>query len=216
MKVTIVGTGNMAGGIGTRVLAGGNDLELASRNPPKARALASELEDIAQKDPSASVTKADVADVSGDIVVLAVPYEAVADVFEECGDKLSGKIIVDITNPVDFASFDRLVTPSDSSAAEEIANMLPPGAILVKAFNTTFAGTLASGEVDGHQLDVLIAGDDDHAKQLVAALVETSGLQPIDAGPLRRSQQLEHLGFLHMTLQETLGAGFGSAVKILW
>jgi predicted dinucleotide-binding enzyme len=54
----------------------------------------------------------------------------------------------------------------------------------VKAFNTTFAGTLVEGEVAGQQLDVLIAGDDEQAKQKVSQLVAVGGLRPIDVGPL--------------------------------
>jgi predicted dinucleotide-binding enzyme len=86
---------------------------------------------------------------------------------------------------------------------------------VVKAFNTTFAGTLASGEVSGQQLDVLIASDDEEAKRKVTQLVESGGMRPVDAGPLRRAQQLEHLGFLHMALQDNLRSGYGSAVKFI-
>jgi 8-hydroxy-5-deazaflavin:NADPH oxidoreductase len=98
--------------------------------------------------------------------------------------------------------------------AEEVA-AAAPGAKVVKAFNTTFAGTLAAGgEVAGQPLDVFIASDDD-AKQTVAGLVEDVGLRAVDAGPLRRARQLEALGYLHMGVQEPLGTGYASAVKIL-
>ena len=83
-------------------------------------------------------------------------------------------MVVDITNPVDWARFDRLVTPPDSSAAQEIAKQLPPGVPVVKAFNTTFAGTLVAGKVADHDLDVLVAGDDEEAKATVARLVESA------------------------------------------
>jgi predicted dinucleotide-binding enzyme len=115
---------------------------------------------------------------------------------------------------VDWSSFDRLVTPADSSAAEEIAKRLP-GSPVVKAFNTTFAGTLVDGEVEGAPLDVLLAGDDGDAKAEVARLVEAGGMRAIDAGPLRRARQLEQLGFLHMALQDALGSGYGSGVKFV-
>ena len=82
------------------------------------------------------------------------------------------------------------------------------------AFNTTFAGTLVPGKVDGQQLDVLIAGDDADATQKVAQLAADGGLRAIDVGPLARAQQLEHVGFLHISLQEPLGLGFGSALKL--
>jgi predicted dinucleotide-binding enzyme len=73
---------------------------------------------------------------------------------------------------------------------------------VVKAFNTTFAPTLVNREVSGQQLDVFIAGDDDDAKRKVGQLVSDAGLRPIDVGSLRRAQQLEQLGFLHISLQQ--------------
>jgi 8-hydroxy-5-deazaflavin:NADPH oxidoreductase len=88
--------------------------------------------------------------------------------------------------------------------------------VRVTAFNTTFARTLVAGEVKGQQLDVFIAGDDDEAKAKVAAIAEGGGLRPLDVGPLRRARQLEELGFLTISLQEPLGAGFESAVKLHW
>jgi predicted dinucleotide-binding enzyme len=84
----------------------------------------------------------------------------------------------------------------------------------VKAFNTTFAPTLVAGEVAGQQLDVLIASDDAAAKRKVAQLVSDGGLRPLDVGPLRRARQLEQLGFLHIAIQQPLGLGFGSAIKL--
>ncbi len=85
----------------------------------------------------------------------------------------------------------------------------------MKAFNTTFAGTLVEGRVADQPLDVLIAGDDDEAKKKVASLAEAGGLRAIDAGPLRVARQLEHAGFLHIALQERMGTGYGSALKIV-
>jgi hypothetical protein len=85
----------------------------------------------------------------------------------------------------------------------------------VKAVNTTFAGTLVAGEVNGQQLDVLIAGDDEAAKDKVSQLAADGGLRPIDVGPLSRAQQLEQLGFLNISLQQPLGFNFGSAVKLV-
>ena len=85
----------------------------------------------------------------------------------------------------------------------------------MKAFNTTFAGTPVAGEVNGQQLDVLIAGDDEAAKDKVSQLAADGGLRPIDVGPLSRAQQLEQLGFLNISLQQPLGLNFGSAVKLV-
>ena len=85
---------------------------------------------------------------------------------------------------------------------------------VVKAFNTTFGGTLVAGEVAGQKLDVLSAGDDADAKQKVAQLVSDGGLRPLDAGPLARAQQLEQLGFLHISLQQPHELGFSSTFKL--
>ena len=106
------------------------------------------------------------------------------------------------------------MVPADGSATQELAG-LAPDARFVKAFNTTFAGTLTAGEVSGHKLDVLIAGDDDEAKATVAGLARDGGLNPIDVGPQKRARELEALGLLHMALQNTLGTGFASTVKII-
>ena len=123
-------------------------------------------------------------------------------------------MVVDITNRVDTTTWDGLAMPPGSSATWEIASLLPEGTRVVKAFNTTFAPTVAAGEVAGQQLDVLIAGDDEEAKRKVSQLVSDAGLRPIDAGDLRRAEQLEHLGLLHISLQEPRGLGFGSTMKL--
>lgn len=137
--------------------------------------------------------------VTGDIVVLAVPYPAVAAVLAERGESLAGKVVVDITNPLDFETFDSLTVPADSSTAAEIAAALPESRVL-KAFNTNFAGTLASGAVGELSTTVLIAGDDADAKSLLAGIVSAAGLKAVDAGSLKRARELEAVGFLQLTL----------------
>ena len=145
--------------------------------------------------------------VTGDVVVLAVPYGAVSDVLAQRRDQLAGRIVVDITNPVNFETFDSLTVPADSSAAAEIAAELPSSRVL-KAFNTTFAGTLASGTIAGQPTTVLIAGDDAEAKAQLAELLVAGGLKAVDTGSLRRARELEALGFLQISL--------AAAEKITW
>ena len=171
---SIIGTGNMGQAIAAVVGKGGNSVEL-----------------IGSSDADKQVT--------GDVVVLAVPYPAVADVLAARGDSLAGKVVVDITNPLDFATFDSLTVPADSSAAAEIATALPQSRVL-KAFNTNFAGTLAAGAIGSLPTTVLIAGDDADAKALLAGIVTAGGLRAVDAGSLRRARELEAIGFLQLTL----------------
>jgi NADPH-dependent F420 reductase len=205
--VTIIGAGNMARGISTRLLAGGADVEIRDVDSKDARSLAEEL---GGSVPGKAVDEP----LEGDVIVLATPYEAAVQLAEDRANELTGKVVIDITNPVEWSSFDRLVTPAESSAAEEIAKRIP-GSSVVKAFNTTFAATLVDGEVAGQQLDVFLASDDDAAKARVRELVTAGGMRAIDAGPLRRARQLEQLGFLHMALQDGLGSEYRSAVKVV-
>jgi predicted dinucleotide-binding enzyme len=206
MDITIIGSGNMARGIATRALAGGHAVAILGHHAEGAAALASEL--------NGNVDSGAVGDpIRGDVVVLATPYDAVADLLDRYEGQLDGKVVVDITNPIDFSTFTPL-TIAAGSAAQEIAARAP-GAKVVKAFNTTFAGTLIEGQVAGQPLDVLLAADDDDAKQTVSQIVENGDMRAVDAGPLARAHELEALGYLHMTLQDKLGTGFGSTVKLL-
>jgi hypothetical protein len=207
VKVTIVGAGNMGRGIGTRAVAGGHQVELTALDPDHAQKLAAEL------GPSATALEPG-APFAGELVVFAVYYPGIKDAVRQYADQLAGKVVVDITNPVNTQTWDRLATPPGTSSAEEVAQLVPQGTPVVKAFNTTFAPTLVAGEVAGQQLDVLIAGDDDAAKQKVAQLVSDGGLRPLDVGPLARAQQLEQLGFLHIAIQQPLDLGFASAIKL--
>ena len=179
MEITIIGTGNMARGIATCALAGGHSVTLLGTETDKAQALADEL--------SGDVSAGEVGDpLAGDVVVLAIWYAAVDDVLGRYGDQLDGKVVVDITNPIDADAFEPLDLEA-GSAAQEIAAKAP-GAKVVKAFNTTFAGTLGQGQVGGQPLDVLIASDADDAKETVSRIVTDGGLRPIDAGPLKRAR----------------------------
>ena len=153
------------------------------------------------------------AQVEGDLVVLAVPHPALDAIVDTYADQLAGKTVVDITNPLDFSTFDDLVVPADSSKASELAAALP-GAKVLKAFNTNFAATLGSGQVGDQPTTVLVAGDDADAKQTLTDLVTAAGLQVVDAGSLKRARELEALGFLQLTLAagEKLGWTGGFAV----
>lgn len=171
---TIFGKGNMGGAIAGVVAAGGSSVEHID-------------------------TSSNGATVSGDVIVLAVPYPALKDIVAQYGEQLAGKIVVDITNPLNFETFDSLVVPAESSAAAELASALPSSKVL-KAFNTNFAATLGSKSVGQNQTTVFIAGDDTEAKNTLADAVKAGGVDAVDAGSLARARELEGLGFLQLTL----------------
>ncbi len=168
-KITIFGKGNMAKVIAERFTKAGNTVSLLGSK--------------------------DEVGVLGDIVVLAVPYGAVASILEANKKELEGKIIVDITNPVNFATMDGLLVSADSSASEVIANTVLTAKV-IKAFNTNFASTLAG---DG-ETSVLLASSDEEAKATLTSALDGSGLVVVDAGSLKRARELEALGFLQITL----------------
>lgn len=150
---------------------------------------------------------------TGDVVVLAVPYAALADIAAQRQAELAGKIVVDITNPVDFATFDSLTVAPDASAAAELASALPSSHVL-KAFNTNFGATLASGVAGDQPTTVLVAGDDADAKASLIAAITPSGVKALDAGSLKRARELEAIGFLQISLaaSEKIGWTGGFAV----
>jgi 8-hydroxy-5-deazaflavin:NADPH oxidoreductase len=213
MNVTIIGAGNMGRGIGHRVVAGGHDVTIVDRDPEEAERLAEELRGATAAGATVEA-EGPGAELRGEVVILAVYYPGNLEIARDLGEGLAGKVIVDISNPL-TETFDGLATAPGTSAAEEVAAAAPSGARVVKAFNTTFSGTLVEGQVAGQPLDVLIAGDDEGAKETVAQLVRDGGLRAIDVGPLERARQLEGLGFIGIALQQPLGLNFQSAWKLI-
>ena len=213
MNITIIGPGKMGRAIGTRAVAGGHSVTFVGRTPESAQEAAEEVKASAKQ--GAQVTAADLDEVKlGDVVVLAVWYGSNIEIAKQLGAKLKGKTVVDIANPLN-STYDGLATAPDSSSAEDVAKAVDFEAKVVKAFNTTYAGTLLAGEVDGELLDVFIAGDDEDAKSKVAQLVKDSGMRPVDTGPLHRARQIEGMQLLHIVTQGTLGTNWASAIKIL-
>src|SRR5215212_1589878 len=213
MQVTVTGAGNMGRGIGHRLVAGGHEVTILDRDPEEAGRLAEELRGAAQGGATVDAAGPGV-ELRGEVVVLAVYYPGILELARDLGEGLAGKVVVDISNPLN-ETFDGLATEPGTSAAEEVAQSAPAGARVVKAFNTTFSGTLVEGQVAGQTLDVFIAGDDEEAKETVAQLARDGGLRAIDVGPLERARQLEGLGFLGIALQQPLGLNFQSAWKLI-
>ncbi len=172
---TIIGTGNMGSAIGGVLAAGGSDVTHVTHE------------------------QTGTAPLTGDVVILAVPYPALDGIVAAYSEQLAGKTVVDITNPLDFATFDSLVVPAGSSAAAQLQAKLP-GSKVLKAFNTNFAATLTSKTIGGLPTTVLVAGDDRDAKGSLIAAVEAGGVSALDAGSLSRAHELEALGFLQLAL----------------
>jgi predicted dinucleotide-binding enzyme len=190
--ISIIGAGGMAAAIGGLAAEAGHVVEVMARDIARARALADQIG-------SGAMAGAFGHAPAGDLVILAVPYSAVLNVVKQYGDALSGKLLVDITNPIN-AAFTDFVTPQDSFGAREIVKAAPADAVIVKAFNTQFSHVLAAGPVDGLPLDVFLAGDDTDAKAVISAFIESLGLRPLDAGSLIMARALEQIALLTLGL----------------
>ena len=203
-SISIIGLGGMSRALGARAVEGGNPVEVMGRDAAKAKDLAAALGGGATAGTFGTAP-------AGDIVILAVPYASAVPVVAQYGDALAGKVIIDISNT--FNTFNTeatgLVTPDGTSGAQEIAKAAPASAHVVKAFNTVFGHVLAQGR----PLDVLIAGDDAHAKASVSAFIESLGLRPRDAGDLTMAHWLEGAGLLSMGLARH-GAGFNISLGV--
>ena len=186
--ISIIGLGGMTRAIGARAVKSGNAVEVIGRDAAKAKDLAAALGGGATAGTFGTAP-------AGDLVILAVPYASAVPIVTQYGDALAGKVIIDITNTSN-ADATALVTPEGTSGAQEIAKAVPASAYVVKAFNTVFGHILAQGG----PLDVLIAGDDAHAKASVSAFIESLGLRPLDAGGLEVARWLEGAGLVMISL----------------
>ena len=199
MSIAILGTGNMAKGLAGLFDAAGYDVVIGSRDPLRA---AEAARTIGRR---VAVTGLAEAAAGADTVVLAIPFDGAADVLAAAGD-LTGKIVIDITNPL-TADYAGLTIGHSTSAAEEIARLVP-GARVVKAFNTVFAGVLqAGGKVGGQPVTVFVAGDDDAATQAVEAIAVKAGFAVQQAGALARARYLEPVAGLNIALGYFQGLG---------
>ena len=202
MKVAVIGAGNMGTGL-ARSLVAKHEVAVGSRDPEKAQSVAREL---------GAAGGAGYADAVADaeVVFLAVPWPAVEDTLAQVGD-LSGKVLVDITNPYVGG---KLQLHENTSNAEEIQKRAA-GAHVVKGWNTIFSPIAQSGpDFDGQAASVFLASDDDEAKQTVASLARDMGYDPIDCGPLANARDLERLLGLLGTVGQSFGWGTW-ALKVL-
>ena len=206
MNISILGTGNMATGLAMLFAKAGHTVTLGSRDAEKAKAVAGKIGN--------GIIGATLVEAASkaDLVVLAVPFDAAAEVIRAAGD-LTGKTLVDITNPM-TADYSALVIGHTTSAAEEIQK-LAPTAKVVKAFNTVFASVLqADGMAADRPVTVFVAGDDADARKSVTELAVSAGLEPLETGRLASARYLEPLAGLNIGL--AYGLGLGTDIAPTW
>jgi NADPH-dependent F420 reductase len=204
MTVAVIGTGKMGGGFARLLASKGIDVAIGHHDPARAAALAREIGARAQGGGVEAAAKL------ADVIIVAVPYPKVAEALEGAGD-LTGKVVVDISNPI-TPDFRALLIGHTTSAAEEIQRLVP-GAKVLKAWNTVFAELLPAEAREGRAAPVqaFLAGDDEAAKKKVAELATATGFEPVEAGALTNSRYLEAVGELNIHLGFFLGWGTSAA-----
>jgi NADPH-dependent F420 reductase len=212
--VAIIGaTGNMGSAISKSLSKGNYRLLLKGNNQQKLNALVDEIKsgnELAQVEAMACPKEAG---WEADIIILAVPFNAEKEIVAKIKDVANQKIIISIANPLND-TFDGMVTPADTSAAEELQKLLPNSKV-VKAFNTTFAADFATPVIDDRQADSFIAGDDSEAVEIVSEMVSTAGFNPILTGNLEVSRTLENMQLLLIRLGMKYNYNWLAGWKIL-
>lgn len=188
-SISIIGSGKMSAALAAVAARAGAPTQIVRRSTAS---ISGELPGVAYSALGEPLT--------GELVVLAVPFVAYPSVLEHYRDQLADRVVVDISNPIDFTTYEPLALPGGSSTAAELARLLPPGTAVVKAFNVNLGDTLTSGTNGTTPTTVLFAGDYAEAKIAVAGLIEGAGLRAVDVGPLPRARELEAMGFLQIAL----------------
>lgn len=191
MEIAIIGAGNVGKALAKSGLRAGHEVTLSAHHPEHAAEAARE---IGAKSAPSNVE----AVKNAELVIVAVPYDNLGEVFHGLGDAVDGKIVVDATNHINTKEPGEVL--GGLSNAEEIQKRHPKVRV-VKAFNYAFATRMADPTVDGTHLDGFVAGDDQGAKDKVLELVKSIGFRPIDAGPLVMARVLEGMALLSVTLQ---------------
>jgi hypothetical protein len=191
MKIGIIGKGNVGTALAAGLNRAGHEVTFGHRDP---------------KEPVAEAAK------GGEVLILAVPHDAAADVTKAVGSAADGKIVIDVSNAVTGNM--ELAIGFTTSAAEEIQKMRPK-AHVVKAFNTVFAQNQSTGKIGSEQLPLFVVGDDAEAKQTVMLLGADIGFEPVDGGPLKAARYLEPMGMFMISLGNTLGMGTKIGFKLV-
>lgn len=207
MNIAVIGIGEVGATLGRRWAEIGHDVTFGVRDKtaPKVTELLNSISTVANASDICAAIK------FSEVVLLAVPYEAVFEIIRTCGD-LKDKILIDPTTPI--GSHDSLTIGTTSSAAEKIASHTP-SAKIVKAFNMTGYLSMDSPRYSDGSASMFICGNDPDAKKVVCQLAAELGFEAIDSGNLKSARYLEPLAMLWIQLARNPEFGPNIAFKLL-
>lgn len=193
-KVAVIGLGNIGQAVAANLSKSNRSFIAADRNVEKAKTLSANWGTSAQPSDIASAVK------NADIVVLAIPFGAIAGFMKEYASDLEGKIIVDPSNPIvpdENGGFKKIIGAKES-AGEINASALPKNAKLVKALGTLGAASLTNAAYQTPEKSVLFyATDDNTINSIVEQLIKDNGFEPVRIGGIDQSIRIEVFGDLH-------------------
>lgn len=199
MKIAILGFGNVGKQFANQFSKAGHEIIVGLRSVSN------------QELPYPFTTFKEAAEVA-DVIAIAIPFNACANVLPELAKATKGKIVIDSTNPLNDDWSPKLLG-QENSASEEISRLLPE-AHVVKAFNTIFADVMNKPVKNGQAITAFIAGDNDEAKQKVISLARDIGYTPVDTGLLYTARYLESMA--HLNIQIAVGQGGGTNAAFIY
>jgi predicted dinucleotide-binding enzyme len=210
VQIGIIGSGQVGQKLADGFIATGQTVKVGTRAPEKLAGWA------AKHGGKASATSFSDAASFGDIVVLATSWEGAASAINLAGTKnFSGKIVIDVTNPLDFSKGvpPKLALGQTDSGGETVQRLLPDARV-VKAFNIVGNPHMFRPDFPGGPPTMIICGNDDRAKELVTEILDTFGWETVDVGGIEGSRLLEPLAMIWIMYYFKTGTG-DHAFKLL-
>ena len=203
MHITIIGTGNVGQKLGRLIANAGHTVIFGAQNPVGV-----------QLPINASVLNLKEAIIAGEVVFFAIPFTAYEDLLPSLETHLSGKIVVDVSNPLND-DWSPLNLGSDNSAGEIVSKLLPSSKV-VKAFNTIFADIMTDTGLNrkGNKVTAFIAGNDENAVDVIKSLASDMGTMPIVVGGIENARYLEAVA--HLNIQLAVGQGGGTNAAFVY
>jgi 8-hydroxy-5-deazaflavin:NADPH oxidoreductase len=189
MDIAMIGAGNVGSALASSLTKAGHSVTITATSREKAERVAQET------GVKAGVSNREAAEAA-EVVILAIPNDAVDGVVEELAGALDGKVVVDTTNRFDPNDPGSML--DGTSVAERIKDRVQ-GAHVAKAFNTNLATHMADPSLDREPVDALVAGDD-QARPKVVELAESIGFRALDVGPLSIGRVLEGMAVINISL----------------
>jgi predicted dinucleotide-binding enzyme len=191
--IAIIGPGRVGAPLGRRLGKAGWPIVYGARTLDRVGL----AEIVADSGPGARLLRPEAAALEARIILFAVPWISARGSLASLGD-LTGKVIIDTTNPLRYENGLEFEVDVPHSAAELIQEWAP-GASVVKAFNTTNFRIMADPSVVDGPITIPVAGDDALAKALAAKLVADAGFHVVDAGPLANAHYLEKMAAFYIS-----------------